>query len=122
MRRIFRLFRPATAPTEPPPWTPSPEQREQLLAMLSEIGLHIVAEARGPVPLYAFTRRVMDRLGPARERFGPMPQLQFAAGLKAVIRDMHHDRLKILSPTDFPGVGYVFNAQDPETWPVRTSR
>ncbi len=122
MRRIFRLFRPAEPVQPVQPWMPSADQRRQLLALLSEIGLDIVTEARGPVPLTAFTRRVMERLGPQRQRFGPMPQLQFADGLKAVIRSMEHDRLRIMSPSDFPGVGYVFNAKDPDTWPVRTSR
>ena len=124
MRRIFRLFgRLAALPPAPPPWTPTPEQRRLMLDLLSRIGLDIVAEARGPVPLTTFGRRVFERLGPNQLRpFGPLTQLQFADGLKAVIRDMAHDRLRVLSPTDFPGVGYIFNASDPDTWPVRTSR
>ena len=124
MRRIFRLFWPAesTAPSQPQPGTLSPEQRLHLLELLSEVGLDVVAEARGPVPLATFGKRVLERIGPHEQRFGLMPQLQFADGLKAVIRDMAHDRLRVMSPSDFPGVGYVFNATDPDTWPVRTSR
>jgi hypothetical protein len=123
MRRLFRFFFPEAPAPEPPAWTPSPEQRRHLLQLLSEIGLHVVAEAKGPVPLATFGRRVMERLGPAQlQTIGPLPTLQFAQGLKVLIRDMEHEQLRILSPTDFPGVGYVFNATDPDTWPIRTSR
>ena len=119
MRRILRLFVPP-APL-PQPMVLSDEQRQQLLQLLSEIGLRIVSEARGPVPLATFGRRVLERLSPT-ERFGLLPQLQFADALKNVIRDMHHERLRVMSPSDFPGVGYVFNAADPDTIPVQTSR
>jgi hypothetical protein len=126
MRRIFRFFWRASAdlpPAPPPPWTPTAEQRRLMLELLSRIGLDIVAEARGPVPLVTFGRRVLDRLGPQQLRpLGPVTQLQFADGLKSLIRDMAHDELRVMSPSDFPGVGYIFNAADPETWPVRTSR
>jgi hypothetical protein len=124
MRRLFRFFlRADAAAPAAPPWEPSAEQRRVMLELLSRIGLDIVSEARGPVPLVTFGRRVFDRLGPQQLRpFGPVTQLQFADGLKAVIRDMADDRLRVMSPTDFPGVGYIFNATDPDTWPVRTSR
>ena len=39
-----------------------------------------------------------------------------------VIREMRHDRLQVMSPSEFLGVGYVYNAHDPDTWPVRSSR
>jgi len=39
-----------------------------------------------------------------------------------VIKEMGDERLRVLSPTDFAGVGYIYNAEDPETWPVRSSR
>ena len=95
-----------------------------MLELLSRIGLDIVAEARGPVPLTTFGRRMLERLGPQQlQPFGLLTQLQFADGLKVVIREMGHDRLRVMAPpTDFPGVGYIFNASDPDTWPVRTSR
>jgi hypothetical protein len=126
MRRIFRLFgrlASSSLPAALPSWTPTPEQRRVMLELLSRIGLDIVAEARGPVPLMTFGRQMLDRLGPQQLRpFGPLTQLQFADGLKTVIREMDHDRLRVLSPTDFPGVGYIFNAREPDTWPVRSSR
>jgi hypothetical protein len=31
-------------------------------------------------------------------------------------------KLAVMSPTEFIGVGYVYDAGDPETYPVRTSR
>lgn len=95
----------------------TPDQHHQLLEMLSEIGLGIVHEARGPVPLLTFGRRVLEHLGSTKMQVLPLPQ--FADALKRVIREMGHDRLQVMSPTDFVGVGYVFNAQDPETWPIR---
>jgi hypothetical protein len=96
----------------------SAEQRQQLLALLSEIGLRIVHEARGPVPLLTFGRKMLDRL----ETRPPVSLPLFADALKRVIRDMGHERLRIMSPSDFLGVGYIYNAEDPETWPIRTSR
>jgi hypothetical protein len=108
-------------PTQPPAaLNLSNEQHQQLLDLLSEIGLGIIREARGPVPLLTFGRRVMERLETHKTHVLPLPQ--FADALKRIIRDMRHDRLRVMSPTDFVGVGYVYNAQDPDTWPVRTSR
>jgi hypothetical protein len=80
--------------------------------------LKIVDEARGPVPLLAFGRRVLERL----ESRQAIPLPQFADALKRVIKEMGDERLRVLSPTDFVGVGYIYNAEDPETWPVRASR
>ena len=119
MRRIFRLFRRVHEPPPPPVYLTA-EQHRELLALLSQIGLGIVREARGPVPLLTFGRRVLERL----ERDAPpVPLPRFADALKRVIKDMGPDeRLRVMSPSDFPGVGYVFNATDPETWPVRSSR
>jgi hypothetical protein len=125
MRRIMRLF----FRDEPPPhthslhaWNLSPQQHRQLLDLLSEIGLNIVDEARGPVPLMTFGRRVLERLEMTRASDRPVPPLpHFADALKKVIRDMRHDRLRVMSPTDFVGVGYVYNAQDPDTYPVRSA-
>src|SRR4051794_11699461 len=113
MHRIFRLFRPrAVSAVES--WQLSPDQHARLLALLSEIGLRIVDEARAPVPLLHFGRRVLDRL----DARAPLPQ--FADALKRIIREMDHERLRVMSPTDFLGVGYVYNAADPATHPIRS--
>ena len=124
MRRILRLFfRDEPAPVQA--WKLSPQQHRELLDLLSEIGLNIVNEARGPVPLIVFGRRVLERLemtpaaGAPAKSVPPLPH--FADALKKVIRDMRHDRLRVMSPTDFLGVGYVYNAQDPDTYPVRSA-
>ncbi|HYO08540.1 MAG TPA: hypothetical protein VER17_06170 [Tepidisphaeraceae bacterium] len=115
------MFRAAAAEPVAPSWTLSDDQHRQLLHLLSDVGLGIVQEARGPVPLMTFGRRVLERLEP-RRRIDPLPLPHFAEALKAVIHDMGDERLRVMSPSDFPGVGYVFNATDPETWPVRSSR
>jgi len=120
MRRILRLFF-RDEPPPPQPWELSPAQQRQLVEVLIEIGLGIVAEARGPVPLMTFGRRVLDRLD-VRRQPGPVPLPHFADALKRVIKSLEHDRLRVMSPTDFVGVGYVYNADDPETWPVQSSR
>ena len=125
MRRIMRLFFATEPPPPLQPWNLSKEQHRQLLEMLSEIGLNIVEEARGPVPLLTFGRRVLDRLNATPQAGGKRPAVpplpHFADALKKVIRDMQHDRLRVMSPSDFPGVGYVYNARDPDTYPVRSA-
>ncbi len=118
MRRVFRFWwRPESQAF--PTWSLSTEQREQILALLSELGLGIVHDARGPVPLLTFGRAVLERLGPSTPTRVPLPA--FADALKHVIRDMQHDQLRVMSPTTMVGVGYVFNAADPDTWPVKSS-
>jgi hypothetical protein len=119
MRRIIRFFWRPQAPAAPA-WTLSDDQRQELLSLLSQLGLQIVREARGPVPLLSFGRAVLDRLELTRPGRVPLPD--FADALKRVIADMQHEQLRVLSPTEMVGVGYVFDVKDPETWPVRTSR
>src|SRR5918992_5251676 len=101
MRRIFRFFHRTQA--SPPPETIhlTAEQHRQLLELLSEIGLGIVHEARGPVPLLTFGRRVLERLE-RLERDQPVPLPRFADALKRVIKDMGPgERLRVMSPSDF---------------------
>ena len=119
MRRIFRFFWRPQAPATPA-WSLTDDQRQELLALLSRLGLQIVRDTRGPVPLLAFGRAVLDRLELTRPGRIPLPD--FADALKRVIHDMDHEQLRVLSPTEMIGVGYVFDVKDPETWPVRTSR
>jgi hypothetical protein len=126
MRRILgfwlrggrREMRPVEA------WRLTAEQRRRLLGVLSDIGVGIVSEARGPVPLLSFGRRVLERLegGRTADGVGGVPLPHFADALKRVIGEMADERLRVMSPTDFLGVGYVYNARDPETFPVRSSR
>src|SRR5436305_7258070 len=105
MRRIFRLFRSAETSAAHPSWTLTDEQHRQVLQLLSEIGLGIIDECRRPVPLLTFGQLVLERLGTSR-RFQIVPLPHFADALKRIIREMQHDRLRVMSPTDFPGVGY----------------
>lgn len=116
MRRLFWFFRRDVVPP-PPEWAPSAELERELQHLLARIGLRIVAEARGPVPLLAFGRRVVEHL---RAR-PPVSLARFSDALKHTILRMDDERLRVISPTDFLGVGYVYNAHDPETWPVRSS-
>jgi hypothetical protein len=118
MRRVFRFWwRPESQAL--PTWSLSTEQRQQLLALLSELGLGIVHDARGPVPLLTFGRAVLERLEVSSPQRVPLPA--FADALKHVICEMHHEQLRVMSPTKMIGVGYVFNAADPDTWPVKSS-
>jgi hypothetical protein len=119
MRRIFGfLHRNRMRPVEV--WALTPDQRGRLLGVLSEIGLGIVSEARGPVPLLQFGRSVLERLEGDQAARVPLPD--FADALKRVICEMEDEKLRVMSPTQFVGVGYVYNAVDPQTWPVRSSR
>ena len=119
MKRIFTFFWQPKA-SSAPSWTLSADEHRRLLALLSEIGLQILREARGPVTLMAFGQAVLERLELSRPGRVPLPD--FVDALKRIIRDMNHEELRVLSPTEMVGVGYVFNARDPMTWPVRTSR
>ena len=114
MRRwLFFSRRVEPAPVE---WTPSADLERELRELLRRIGLRIVAEARGPVPLLAFGRRVVEHL---RTR-PPVTLARFSDALKKAILRMDDERLRVMSPSDFLGVGYVYNARDPETYPVRS--
>jgi hypothetical protein len=119
MRRIFRFFWRRETPAAPA-WVLSDAQRAELLSLLSDLGLRIVRDARGPVPLLKFGSAVLDRLELTHPGRVPLPD--FADALKRVIAEMEHEQLRVLSPTEMVGVGYVFDVKDPETWPVRTSR
>ena len=95
-------------------------KRQELLSPLLNLGLQIVTDARGPVPLLTFGRLSLDRLELTRPGRVPLPD--FVHALKRLISEMDHEKLRVLSPTEMVGVGYVFNTADPETWPVRTSQ
>lgn len=115
---MFGFFTRRSFVDSPVPTNLTPREQEMLLDLIPRVGLNIVAEARGPVPLLTFGRRILEQLdSPPR-----IPLPYFSAALKRLIQRMDHERLRILSPTDLHGVGYVYNAEDPETWPVRTGR
>jgi hypothetical protein len=120
MHRVWKFLKPQRDEV-PEVWELTGDQHRQLLDLLSRIGLSIVEEARGPVPLLTFGRRMMERLEAQQHARRPSLPL-FADALKKIIRDMGDERLRVMSPTEFLGVGYVYNAADPETWPVKTSR
>ena len=80
----------------------------------------VLADANSP--LAATLDADVSRLR-ARGPIAPNPEdADFADALKRVICEMEDEKLRVMSPTEFVGVGYVYNAVDPETWPVRSSR
>ena len=81
-----------------------------------ELGLQIVSEVRGPMRLWDFSRRLGRRLG-----MPPLPLTDLSDAVKATLSQIDDPRLKILAP-GMPGVGYVYDAADPDSWPVRASR
>jgi hypothetical protein len=43
--------------------------------------------------------------------------------VKATLSTIDHDRLRVLAPpARGTGAGYVYDAADPDAWPVRASR
>ena len=89
-------------------------------AILSEtlvrLGLQIVGEVRGPMRLWDFSRRLGRRLG-----MPPLPLTDLSDAVKATLSRIDDPRLRIQAP-GMTGVGYVYDAADPESHPVRASR
>jgi hypothetical protein len=81
-----------------------------------ELGLQIVSEVRGPMRLWEFSHRLGLRLG-----MPPLPLADLSDAVKATLSQIDDPRLKILAP-GMPGAGYVYDAADPESRPVRCSR
>ena len=89
---------------------------EVLSDSLVELGLQIVSEVRGPMRLWDFSRRLGRRLG-----MPPVPLTDLSDAVKATLSHIDDPRLKILSP-GMQGVGYVYDAADPDSRPIRASR
>jgi hypothetical protein len=81
-----------------------------------ELGLSIVRETRGPMRLWDFARRLERRLGMPR-----VPAGELCEAIKAALHRANDPRLALMS-TSMPGVGYVYDALDPDAKPVRSSR
>jgi len=81
-----------------------------------ELGLQIVSEVRGPMRLWDFSHRLGRRLG-----MPPLPLSDLSDAVKATLAQIDDPRLKILAP-GMSGVGYVYDAADPESRPLRCSR
>ena len=89
---------------------------------LIEMGLQIVHEVRGPMRLWDFSRRLGTRLG-----MPPMPLSELTSAVGATLSTIADARLRILTPGSRggswgTGAGYVYDAADPDSWPVRSSR
>jgi hypothetical protein len=83
---------------------------------LVEVSLSIVREVRGPMRLWDFARRLEQRLGMPRTPTGVL-----CDAVKNAIEQINDPRLAVLA-TSMPGVGYVYDARDPDAKPVRASR
>ena len=81
-----------------------------------DLSLSILREARGPMRLWDFARRLERRLGMPR-----VPTGQLCEAIKAALDRANDPRLALMS-TSMPGVGYVYDAMDPDAKPVRSSR
>jgi hypothetical protein len=81
-----------------------------------DLGLSIVRETRGPMRLWDFARRLEQRLGMPR-----VPTGELCEAIKAALDRANDPRLALMSTT-MPGVGYVYDAADPDAKPVRSSR
>lgn len=89
---------------------------QTLAAALVALGLEIVRESRGPMRLWDFSRRLGARL-----RMPPMPLAELCEAVKATLAAIDDPRLRLQAP-GMPGAGYVYDAADPDSVPVRSSR
>jgi len=86
-----------------------------LLRSVLACGNAMLQGARAPIPLYRFAKSVAATLNLSSR----VPTLELCNALKVLLAAMDDDSIRILSPTDFPGVGYVYDQANSETWPVR---
>ena len=112
----------AAGPLPDSPTGSHPAAAHDLYSVLSEslvdLGLQIVREVRGPMRLWEFSWRLGSRLG-----MPPMPLSEISDAVKATLSSIDHQRLRVLAPPGRgTGAGYVYDAADPDAWPVRTSR
>ena len=89
---------------------------------LVELGLQIVHEVRGPMRLWDFSRRLGNRLG-----MPPVSLSELSDAVKTTLSTIDSPRLRVLAPgsrtgSSGTGAGYVYDAADPDSWPVRSSR
>jgi hypothetical protein len=68
--------------------------------------------------LWEFSWRLGTRLG-----MPPVPLSELSDAVKATLSTIDHSRLRVLAPAARgTGAGYVYDAADPDAWPVRSSR
>ena len=101
---------------KPAPLASNPIAEAVLSDSLVELGLEIVSEVRGPMRLWDFSHRLGRRLG-----MPPLPLTDLSDAVKATLSRIDDPRLRILAP-GMQGVGYVYDAADPDSWPLRASR
>ena len=87
----------------------------RLTDWLVEVGLEIVHEVEGPMRLWDFSQRLRQRL-----RMPAIPPGRLCDAVKAALKRTDDPRLRVLAP-GMDGAGYVWDAEDPDSWPVRHS-
>jgi hypothetical protein len=88
----------------------------EVVESLAELTLAIVRETRGPMRLWDFARRLERRLGMPRTPTGAL-----CDAIKLALEQANDPRVAVQA-TSMPGVGYVYDALDPDAKPVRSSR
>ena len=106
--------------------TLSPPAADAIYGVMSEslveLGLQIVHEVRGPMRLWDFSRRLGKRLGMSQVSLS-----ELSDAVKTTLATIDSPRLRVLAPgsrggSSGTGAGYVYDAADPDSWPVRSSR
>ena len=110
------LFAPAPPGELSLPAGPDADLPAVVAASLVDLSLSIVRESRGPMRLWDFARRLETRLGMPRTPTG-----ELCNAVKAALERINDPRVAVLA-TSMPGVGYVYDANDPDAKPVRSSR
>jgi len=95
-----------------------PSQDEQLGIAVTFIGLRLVKEARAPLPLWRFSQRLAAEAGVRSSA----DLARLSDSVKLLLIKTNHPRLAVTQSSSTPGVGYVYDRADPETWPVKSSR
>lgn len=88
---------------------------QDLAQTFVRLGLYIVREGRGPMRLWEFSNRLASQLNMRH-----VPAGELCDAVKATLTAVADPRLRVLAPpARGTGAGYVFDATDPDAWPVR---
>jgi hypothetical protein len=115
-RDLGARFTLSSLPSSPPQSAAPLNVSPAVARSLADVSLSIVREGRGPMRLFEFARRLESRLGMPRVSTG-----ELCEAVKAALQRVNDPRVAILA-TSMPGVGYVYDAEDPDAKPVRASR
>src|SRR5688500_9186988 len=89
------------------------EEIDFLLMAVIAAGFEILRDAKGPMPLWQFSKDLAAKVG-----VRVVPDLtQLSDAIKALLWEANHPRLRLIATT-MSGVGYVYDLKNAETWPV----